>query len=207
MTVWFTSDWHLLHRRVAGLRGFASIDEHDQCLVDHYCQVVKPDDLVWMLGDLAPSSPAVALSVLDALPGRKRLVAGNHDGVHPMYRQAPNRMAAYAQVFEYVTLAQRTKVMGIEVLLSHFPYERDREGTEPRHTQWRLRDEGLPLLHGHTHGTERLTVTPVDQPGEYVNRKRVEVHVGLDAWGLRPVSDAEVFSLLNAGQAEVAQRV
>jgi calcineurin-like phosphoesterase family protein len=187
VAVHFTSDLHLGHEKVADLRGFASTEEHDAALLERWKERVAPADVVWVLGDLCAGgalATARALTALREWPGRKRLVLGNHDRAHPMYRDAHRWAPAYASVFEWVTPAARTKVQGVEVLLSHFPYERDRG--ETRHAQWRLRDEGLPLLHGHTHGTERLTVTPPWRAD------RVEVHVGVDAWGLAPVSDAVV---------------
>jgi calcineurin-like phosphoesterase family protein len=35
-------------------------------------------------------------------------------------------------------------------MLSHFPYKGDHKPGD-RYPEWRLRDEGLPLLHGHVH--------------------------------------------------------
>jgi calcineurin-like phosphoesterase family protein len=183
--VWFTSDLHLGHAKVAELRGFASTKEHDQALVDNWRSVVNPkaDDQVWVLGDIATSSPGYALDVIHALPGTKHLILGNHDAAHPMHRNAHHKLRQYLWAFESVAMAARRRVEGEEVLLSHFPYRRDRN--EARHNQWRLRDEGLPLLHGHTHGEERLTV----DSGllGLLGRKTTELHVGLDAWEMQLV--------------------
>lgn len=192
MTVHFTSDLHLGHRKVADLRGFDSTDAHDAAIATAWADRVRPDDVVWVLGDLAVGRPLHALDVLASLPGRKRLVLGNHDYAHPgIYRDAWKWHALYARVFDLVAPFARARVMGREVALSHFPYHRDRG--EVRHVQWRLPDQGLPLLHGHTHGTERLTVTPWFDPEDSAT---VEVHVGLDAWDLAPVDDATVAALL-----------
>lgn len=185
MTVFFTSDLHIGHRMVAGLRGFEDASAHDAAILDAWRDQVLKDDVVWVLGDVAMGAPAYALGLLASLPGRKRLVLGNHDGAHPMYRDAPRRHREYTEAFEWVTQSARTKVCGVEVVLSHFPYARDRH--EVRHMQWRLRNEGTPLLHGHTHGPERLSFAAGSVP---------EVHVGLDAWGMRLVSDTDVHALL-----------
>lgn len=48
--------------------------------------------------------------------------------------------------------------------------------------QYRLRDEGRWLLHGHTHQPERI-------------RGR-EIHVGLDAWDLAPVNEGTIAKLI-----------
>ena len=174
VSVWFTSDLHFGHRLVAEKRGFPSIEEHDAAIAKAW--PARADDQVWILGDLAVSSPRGALGILACLPGRKHLISGNHDGCHPMHRDAHKRVAQYLEVFESVQPFARRRVSGQEVLLSHFPYEADRGPA--RYTQYRLRDEGRWLLHGHTHGTERL--------------HGHELHVGWDAWStLVPLSTVE----------------
>lgn len=183
--VWFLSDPHFGHSRVAGLRGFGSVECHDEGIARRWWFTVRPDDVVWVLGDLCLGNPERALERIAGLPGRKRLIFGNHDAGHPSHRNAHRWSRAYAGVFEYVAASARIKLQGREVLLSHFPYERDRGPV--RHEQWRLPDLGVPLLHGHTHGTERRSATPFGTP---------ELHVGLDAWNLHPVSDRELADLL-----------
>lgn len=193
----FTSDLHLGHGRVAALRGYRYDAEHDEAVCEALAAHVGPDDVLWVLGDLVGSSrdQAYALALLSMLPGRKRLVLGNHDPAHPANRNAWKHTAALAEVFEWWGTAARTKVGGREVVLSHFPYHRDRG--EPRFLQWRLPNRGAWLLHGHTHGTERATV----EPARYGERLRYpasrEVHVGWDAWR-RPVADYEVADLMAA---------
>lgn len=198
MTVWFTSDLHLGHCLVADKRGFATVQDHDEVLLDNWDKTVKPDDVVWVVGDIAVSKPLDALAEIRGLPGRKRLILGNHDKAHPMYRDAFKWFGKYTETFEWVTTSARIKVNGTEVLLSHFPYVRDRG--DARNTQWRLPDERLPLLHGHTHGRERLTNTLIYPGfGEGEDYERVEVHVGADAWDFTPVSDLQVHKLLQEG--------
>lgn len=173
MSVWFTADLHFGHRLVAGHRGFEeNVDEHDARLVANWSRVVRSDDQVWVLGDISVSSPTYALGVLRDLPGRKHLIAGNHDGCHPMHRNSHKVQRHYLEVFESVQPFARRKIGGEYVLLSHFPYNKDRH--EVRYTQYRLRDEGLWLLHGHTHQADQ-------------RREGREIHVGVDAWNLTPV--------------------
>lgn len=173
MGVWFTSDLHFGHRLVADKRGFASTEEHDATLAAAWSADVRPTDHVWVLGDLAVSSPIRALEIIADLPGIKHLVAGNHDKCHPMHRDSHNWQGRYLASFASVQSFARRKIDGEDVLLSHFPYEVDRE--EPRHVQYRLRNHGEWLLHGHLHAPERRT-------------SEREIHVGVDAWGLGPVS-------------------
>ncbi len=177
----FTSDLHLGHRKAAEHRGYDDVSEHDRAIVENWNAVVRPDDEVWVLGDLAMSSPTYALALIGTLPGRKRLILGNHDKPHPMHRDAHKHLRAYLEVFDSVAQSARRRVEGTEVLLSHFPYHRDRGPV--RHTQWRLRDEGRWLLHGHTHGSEQVTI---HHYSDHLVPTR-EIHVGVDAWDLTPV--------------------
>jgi len=180
VSVWFTSDPHIGHRLVAKIRGFESVQEHDAVIAKHWRKAVGKHDTVWVLGDLAVSNPDYALSVIAGLPGVKHLISGNHDGCHPMHRDAHKRQKKYLKVFDSVQSAARRRINGEDVLLSHFPYNKDRH--EVRYTQWRLRDEGLWLLHGHTHGPER--------------REGREIHVGLDAWDYKPVHLSTIENLM-----------
>lgn len=183
MSVWFTSDLHIGHRLVAGTRGFDAADEHDAALAAEWRSRVRHSDHVWVLGDLAVSSPARALGWIADLPGIKHLVSGNHDKCHPMHRDAHNWQRRYLEVFASVQPFARRKIAGLDVLLSHFPYLVDRE--EPRYMQYRLRDEGAWLLHGHLHVAERTT-------------SEREIHVGVDAWELAPVSLDTIASRIEA---------
>lgn len=183
MSVWFTSDLHFGHRFVAGLRGFEDPADHDERLMAEWQERVSKDDQVWVLGDLAVSSPVRALDLIQSLPGRKHLIAGNHDGCHPMHRDSHKWQPKYLTAFESVQAFARRRIDGEEILLSHFPYAKDRN--EARYMQYRLRNEGAWLLHGHTHGSERL--------------EGREIHVGVDAWDFAPVPIHTIADLMKRG--------
>lgn len=193
MTVWFTSDLHFGHRLVAKHRGFEDDTEaHDQAIMENWAKVVRPDHHVWILGDLSVGHPEHPLRRIKELPGHKHLIAGNHDACHPMHRESFKQQRHYFPIFDSVQAFARRRINGEQVLLSHFPYARDRG--EARYTQYRLRNEGLWLLHGHTHGTERVTAaTSEDYPHSVESR---EIHVGLDAWDLKPVSINTIADLM-----------
>ncbi|SKF80163.1 metallophosphoesterase [Mycobacteroides abscessus] len=187
-TVWFTSDLHIGHELVARERtkGWvlpryvgAEIDAHDRILAEKWDAVVQPDDQVWVLGDISAGGTQAqkkALAWLRGRPGEKHLVPGNHDGCHPMYRDSHKWQAAYLQVFRSVQPFARRRIGGRDTLLSHLPYLGDHT-TAQRFNQYRLRDEGVWLLHGHTHS-------------RFINEPKVhprQLHVGVDAWHMAPV--------------------
>jgi calcineurin-like phosphoesterase family protein len=182
--VWFTSDLHLGHKRVAEIRGYETAEDHDAAIVKAWKRVVTPEDHVWVLGDLSGGSShgwSHALGVLAGLPGVKHLVSGNHDSCHPMHRDAGRFLRPALDVFSTVQPFARRRIEGQSVLLSHFPYAADRG--VPRYTQYRLPDEGMWLLHGHMHS-------------EFINTGRREIHVGLDAWNGRLVNIGRVAEIM-----------
>lgn len=186
MTVWFRSDDHFGHEKVAGLRGFDSTDEHDETLIERHNAKVKVNDVVYFLGDLSAGSAGATRNALDnirLMNGRKRLIAGNHDPIHPMNRDAHKWFPEFMEVFESVAPFGRVSVEGTRALLSHFPYEVDR--AIPRYMAYRLRDEGHWLLHGHLHSGEQRT-------------SHREIHVGLDAWDLAPVGSDQIRPMMEA---------
>ena len=76
---WFTSDLHLDHKFVSGLRGFSSTEEHDAHVVREWNKRVRPNDQVWVLGDFGMGSSKRWMDTALQLNGVKHLVLGNHD--------------------------------------------------------------------------------------------------------------------------------
>ncbi|MFE5790637.1 metallophosphoesterase [Rhodococcus erythropolis] len=205
MSVFFTSDLHFGHLKVAEDRGFYSADEHDEYVLGSLVDQTQVGDQVWILGDLTVGGRAAedrALAMLGvALAGRSlHLIPGNHDSCHPMAnRNSHNRVRAFYEVFDSVQLFARRRIGAQKVLLSHFPYWGDHTD-EDRGVQFRLQDEGEWLLHGHTHNQERgpawdsSTVWNDGERSKYPNHK--QVHVGWDAWG-RLAELAELEEIIN----------
>lgn len=186
---YFVADLHYGHELVAKHRGFDSALEHDKAVAFSLLRETPDHSTLWVLGDLVGRNDdtGYALDLLNILKWGKgmtlHLVAGNHDSVHPMYRRAHKKQAKYLEVFNSVQSSAVVRHNKQDVLLSHFPYEADRG--EPRHTQWRLPDEGLRLIHGHTH-----------QAAPTVDRRPNEVCVSWDAWR-RPVSLHEAMKAID----------
>lgn len=79
--VFVISDTHFGHANILKFepehRPFSSIEAHDQELVYRWNSVVRPQDIVWHLGDVLFGRKS--FDWLKPLKGRKRLVLGNHD--------------------------------------------------------------------------------------------------------------------------------
>lgn len=183
--IFFTSDPHMFHDKVARLRGFDDPADWQAFFTERWNDVVRHQDQVWILGDLTGGGHlSEALALMGSLPGEKHLILGNHDQAHPMHRDSHRKLRHYAEVFASVQLHAQRRIAGREVLVSHFPYRGDTPGRqEDRFTQWRLPDQGRPLLHGHTHS-----------PLVRLNCDNV-ISVGWDAWH-RLVPTDEIEALL-----------
>lgn len=81
MTTWFTADLHLGHRNIIDYcsRPFPDVDAMNDALIERWNDTVAEDDRVWVVGDFALGKITDTLPLVEALHGRKILVAGNHD--------------------------------------------------------------------------------------------------------------------------------
>ena len=175
---WFIGDLHFGHEKVAELRGFDTTDAHDAAIRRAWDRQVSPGDVVWVLGDLSSGGAAGethALEILAALPGRKRLIAGNHDSVAGIHRSPSPRTRLFRDVFETINDHGRIRINREQVYLSHYPYASQGDGPGrhgSRYNEYRLSDLGARLIHAHTHHTHPTA-------GSYVGR---ELCVSWDAW-------------------------
>lgn len=201
---WFTSDLHFGHARlieISAARGaaFSSVEEMDETLVANWNVSVADDDTVWVLGDVDMHGKAASLAQVARLRGTKILVCGNHDACWGGFRdgwkqRARYREAGFAAIMDFAS----TRLPGVgphdpatRVLLSHFPYVGDSQD-EDRHTEFRLRDSGVPLLHGHVHEKFRESRSPAGTWG---------INVGVDVWDYAPVSASRLAEHLASLQA------
>ena len=196
--VWYTADTHFGHKRVSEYRGFDSLESHDIAIAQKWKEQVSKHDTVYVLGDIAVSGHRYAIDIFNTLPGRKHLIMGNHDIIHPSHERGHSRAEweRWLSAFDTIQPFLRKKLNNIEVLLSHFPYPESGDGFSregSRYDQYRLPDMGLPLIHGHTHGTERAHDSGYSQNWNIVKN---QFHVGWDAWQ-RLVSQEEVIQWLN----------
>ena len=79
--IWITSDFHFGHEKdfLWQPRGFLSWQEHAEEVIKNFNSVVKPDDVVYVLGDCVLKNDAFGVECLKRLNGKKYLAFGNHD--------------------------------------------------------------------------------------------------------------------------------
>lgn len=133
MRTFFTADHHFGHRAIIDMcaRPFASIDEHDEALIELWNFVVGPRDQVFHLGDFSHRAGVDhAEKVLRRLNGSVHLIEGNHD--KSSVRKLP--WASVSQMKDVVVDGQRA-------FCAHY-------GMRVWPGQWR----GSIMLYGHSHG-------------------------------------------------------
>jgi calcineurin-like phosphoesterase family protein len=168
------SDPHFGHRKLAEVRGFEDVGEHDLALFENYWQLVEDDEVTLWLGDAFFCGASKARDVLEGLPGRKWLLRGNHD-----WKKSTHWYTSIG--FELVVDGWFDFRLGdVPIRCCHFPFANTRhglKGDDDRYLDRRpvqRKGTGEVLLHGHTHSPQRVG-------------KRRQIHVGCDAWDLAPV--------------------
>jgi calcineurin-like phosphoesterase family protein len=112
--IYVISDTHFGHANILEFttndgkkcREFASVEEMDECIVTRWNEVVRQQDIVYHLGDVAMKRKSIA--IVGRCNGHKRLITGNHDIFE---------MKDYLPFFK--------KIMGFrkieELILTHIP--------------------------------------------------------------------------------------
>lgn len=79
--IWFTSDHHFGHEQIIFHcnRPFANASEMDDKMVENWNSLVKPNDMVFHLGDFCFGSIENWKAIRSRLNGTIRLIRGNHD--------------------------------------------------------------------------------------------------------------------------------
>ena len=112
--IYFTSDLHLGHDSecIYSLRGFNSTTEHDAAIVRNWNEMIRDDDVVYVLGDITFGSEEN--DSIRRLNGEIHFIIGNHDSARKIcqYEAAGWINEGYAVMLE---------IDGEKFYLSHYP--------------------------------------------------------------------------------------
>ena len=179
--IYFTSDWHFCHNKpfIYESRGFKSIEEMNEIIIENHNRVVKEEDIIYCLGDCMLNDNQKGMECINRLNGHKVIIRGNHctNTRIELYKNLPN-----TEVKGWVDML---KYGNYHFYLSHYP------------TITSNHDEDRPLkqiilnLHGHTHDRRKFYQ---DNPTMY--------NVALDAHNNTPVSIDQIIEDIKAKRDE-----
>ena len=164
----FTSDPHFGHEKIRlpnySNRPFSSVEEMDETLIENWNKAVKPDDIIYELGDFAFLKLTPMKALLRRLPGRKRAILGNHDKVIRKNKAELLRDGLFESIEDYGELNFGRQ----RVILFHYPIR-----------SWHSshKTPGSIHLHGHCHNA----LAPLGK----------SVDVGVDAKFILPGTDVQ----------------
>jgi len=129
----FTADTHFEHARILEHcnRPYDTVTEMNEDLVKRWNAIVKPNDIVYHLGDFAWRDH---YKWINQLNGKVILITGNHDKMN---------VVAKEKFFEIHTFLER-KINGQEITLCHYPLS---TFNKIWHGAWHL--------YGHVHGVRK----------------------------------------------------
>lgn len=139
--IWVISDTHFGHANIltfknldgSPVRPFSSVEEMDETMADRWNSIVRPQDHVYHLGDVAMRKEHLA--TVGRLNGHKRLVRGNHDIF---------KTKDYLKYFEEI---HAVRVLD-RLIFSHIPIHPESMGRFAAN------------VHGHVHGLPQGTYGP-----------------------------------------------
>lgn len=141
MNHWFSSDLHAWHKAVMEFcpdtRRGENAEEMTELMLEAFNMLVKPDDILYLIGDVSFGGKAKVESFISSLPGRKMLILGNHDFI--IKRKDEFRAYFTEGVYE----AKRVTIGDHKFTMSH----------EPK-AEWVDCHKGVIHLHGHLHGNK-----------------------------------------------------
>lgn len=172
--LWFTSDNHFFHEKVMEYsnRPYTSGGEMNEKMRDAWNAVVKPNDDVWMLGDVGFAKYDTLVAFLKTLNGRKHLVYGNHD--HELQKNETKALADKV-FYSMQSYKDELRYNGYKFMLFHFAGR-----------TWNKAQYDSIHLFGHTHG--------------YLTPRGKSVDVGVDDKNItdeyRPISVDEIIAFM-----------
>ena len=163
--IYFTSDWHFNHDKdfIWKKRGYNSVEEMNEDLINKICSTLDEGDELWVLGDLVMGDINNAAAVLSRIPYSVHFLVGNHDTLR--------------RIHLYDSLGWVNHERAIQVTdgnwdfyLSHYPTVTMNYDDVKKH-------HPLINLHGHTH-----------YQNKFYNDNPYMYNVGVDSQDGYPVS-------------------
>lgn len=166
---YITSDLHFMHNKpfLWTPRGFSNEREMCEAIVERWNSIIKPDDVVYNLGDIALSDIDAAIPYLKQLNGHQWWIRGNHDTMNKVKKicdECPRIDTISNPEASWATVIKDGKW---SYYLSHYPT------LTGNYEEWHK----MVNLCGHSHTQDR-----------WVDWDKTCYHVEMDAHNCYPVS-------------------
>lgn len=138
--IFFTSDTHYGHKLMHELRGFSSVEEMDETMIEAWNESVAKNDTVYHLGDLSFRNLHETQNITKRLNGTIHLIMGNHD--HKRLKKTDS-LPHVASVQDYLEIKINSNLLECgKIVLCHYAFE-----------VWNKSHYGAIHLHGHSHNS------------------------------------------------------
>ena len=177
MSTWFRSDTHFGHANVIRYcdRPYTSLSEMDDALVANWNQVVRPNDIVYHLGDFTLGGQEQAHAYFARLNGRISVVPGGHDKgwvSKAEYISKSGHIVVILPPLATITLQIPGSSQSQTIVLCHYAMR-----------VWDRSHYGSWHLYGHSHC--------------YLPQHLKSLDVGVDCWNYFPVSLEKIAEIMN----------
>ena len=132
--IWFTADFHFDHNNILRYCGrpFANVEEMNRAILDNLNRRVKPNDILYFLGDFCMGTRERAAQFRRQIHCRRIIaVPGNHD----------KQVRKLTQEFHWLDNLAEVSVNSQRIVLSHYAMR-----------VWHHSSRGAWHLYGHSHG-------------------------------------------------------
>ena len=143
---YYIADLHFFHTAIndhMDCRGFGSVEEMNEYMIQKWNAKVRMRDEVIIIGDLSWGNVQETNALLQRLKGKLYLVCGNHDRFVNNKEMNPDR---FKWIKHYAELSDNRR----KVVLCHYPIM-------CYNGQYRVDEKGEPktyMLYGHVHDTQ-----------------------------------------------------
>lgn len=176
MSVFFTSDLHFGHKNIIAYdeRPFKNVEEMDKTIIENWNRKVKPEDTVYILGDISWYNDTKTIDIYFNLNGHKRLIKGNHDRVHGKVKNC----------FESIKDYDEIQVDDKTCILSHYPIH-----------FYNHHYRGAIMLYGHVHNSHEEVYVQQIKNDMLRNNIPIKIfNVGTMMWNYEPVTLNEILN-------------
>jgi calcineurin-like phosphoesterase family protein len=164
--VFVTSDNHFFHNNIIEYekRPFENIKDMNEKMINSWNNVVKENDMVYIIGDFSFGNAIQTNDILKKLNGFKTLIIGNHD-------KFIDEKKFDKSLFYEICYYKKTNINGVQFVMCHYPFA--------------SKDNSEFQLYGHIHKNDGLHIAESVAENSY--------NVGVDLNNYVPIPIENIF--------------